>query len=227
MQFPAVPGAGLLSLYGLCLRIFCLLFKLYFKFCSQASLNAYCGRNSGIYGCYAEFLQRFTPQGVEGRRGDERCGEELCSSDLEMCRCTYMHYHRLFKGQELFWPHLWGNSVCHPSVGTKLSRNIETPLTSRLCRRVLRRGQKLRLSPPVRLLLWRSACGCATFCEPSSPQQTWADLVCWPDLPQGKRRCFQIVWALVKWGQVFRCCEHPATRPEFLKCHPRAQSFRP
>lgn len=108
MQFPAVPGAGLLSLYSLCLRIFCLLFKLYFKACSQASLNVYCGRNTGIYGCYTEFLQKLTPQGVEGRREDERCGEELCSSDLEMCWRTYMHYHRLFTGQELLWPHLWG-----------------------------------------------------------------------------------------------------------------------
>lgn len=222
MQFPAAPGAGLLSLYSLCLRIFCLLFKLYFKACSQASLNVYCGRNTGIYGCYADFLQKLTPQGVEGRREDERCGEELFSSDLEMCWRTYMHYHRLFTGQELLWPHLWGKCV-----GTRMSSNIETPLTSRLCRRVPHRVQKLCLSPPVRLLLWRSACSCAAFCEPSSPQQTWAGLVSWPDLPQGKRRHFQIAQALVKWGQVFGCCEHPATRPEFLKCHPWAQSFHP
>lgn len=118
-------------------------------------------------------------------------------------------------------------SVCHPSVGTGMSSNIEIPLTRRLCRRVPHRVQKLCLSPPVRLLLWRSACSCAAFCEPSSPQQTWAGLVSWPDLPQGKRRHFQIAQALVKWDQVFGCCEHPATRPEFLKCHPWAQSFHP
>lgn len=75
-----------------------MLLKLYSKFCSQASLNLYCGRSASIYGCFAGFPSRFLPERVEGKRGGEGHEGELCESNLEMCQHTGTHYHLLLTG---------------------------------------------------------------------------------------------------------------------------------
>lgn len=95
---PSCARGQALVFHGLCLRMWCLLFRFYSKFCSQASLNLYRGRSASIYGCSAGFPSRFLPEGVEGKRGGEGHAGELCESSLETCQHTGTHHHLLLTG---------------------------------------------------------------------------------------------------------------------------------